>query len=67
MRGAGYGVRVAADLGKVTANDNHVQRHKAHNDRILSAKSLAKDTVRTEHDIQNDAPLGASNHGHLIG
>ena len=59
--------REAAALRLRTINDNHVQRHWGHNDRLLLAKSVAEKNARTNYDIQYNAPLGASKHGALSG
>ena len=59
--------RKAAALRLRTINDNHVQRHKAHNDRLLLAKSVAEKNVRNNYGIQYHAFPGASNHGSLSG
>ena len=59
--------RSAAALRLRTINDNHVQRHRAHNDRLMLAKSVAEKTARNNYEIQYNALLGASNHGALSG
>ena len=59
--------RSAAALRLRTINDNHVQRHKAHNDRLSLAKSVAEKAARTNHEIEYNSLLGASLHGHLSG
>ena len=57
--------RSAAALRIRTINDNHVQRHKAHNDRLSLAKSVAEKTARTNHEIEYNQLLGHSLHGRL--
>ena len=57
--------RSAAALRIRTINDNHVQRHKAHNDRLSLAKSVAEKTARTNHEIEYNRLLGHSLHGRL--
>ena len=57
--------RSAAALRIRTINDNHVQRHKAHNDRLILAKSVAEKTARNNHELEYNALLGASLHGSL--
>ena len=59
--------RSAAALRLRTINDNHVQRQKAHNDRLSLAQSVAEKTARTNHEIEYNSLLGASLHGHLSG
>ena len=57
--------RSAAALRMIIINDNHVQRHKAHNDRLRLAKSVAEKTARTNHEIEYNQLLGHSLHGRL--
>ena len=57
--------RSAAALRIRTINDNHVQRHKAHNDRLSLAKSVAENTARSNHEIEYNQLLGHSLHGRL--
>ena len=59
--------RSAAALRLRTINENHVQRHKAHNDRLRLAKSVAEKNARTNHEIEYNSLLGASLHGHVSG
>ena len=59
--------RTAAALRLRNINENHVQRQQTHNDRLLLAKSVAEKTARTNHEIEYNALLGASLHGHLSG
>ena len=59
--------RTAAALRMRNINDNHVQRQKTHNDRLLLAKSVEEKTARTNHEIEYNSLLGASLHGHLSG
>ena len=59
--------RSTAALRLRTINDNHVQRHKAHNDRLALAKSVAEKTARTNHEIEYNQLLGTSIHGRLSG
>ena len=59
--------RTAAALRMRNINENHVQRQKTHNDRLLLAKSVAEKTARTNHEIEYNSLLGASLHGHLSG
>ena len=59
--------RSAAALRLRTINDNHVQRHKAHDGRLILAKSVAENTARNNHELEYNALLGASLHGHLSG
>ena len=59
--------RTAAALRMRNINENHVQRPKTHNDRLLLAKSVAEKTARTNHEIEYNTLLGASLHGHLSG
>ena len=59
--------RSAAALRIRTINDNHVQRHKAHNDRLSLAKSVAEKTARTNHEIEYNSLLGPSLRGRLSG
>ena len=59
--------RTAAALRLRTINDNNVQRHKAHNGRLLMAKNVAEKNAGTNNDIEYNALLGASLHGHLSG
>ena len=59
--------RSAAALRLRTINDNHVQRQKAHNDRLALAQSVAEKTARTNHEIESNSLLGASLHGRLSG
>ena len=59
--------RTAAALRMRNINDNHVQRQKTYNDRLLLAKSVAEKTARTNHEIEYNSLLGASLHGHLSG
>jgi len=57
--------RSAAALRIRTINGNPVQRHKAHNDRLSLAKSVAEKTARTNHEIEYNQLLGHSLHGRL--
>ena len=57
--------RSAAALRIRTINDGHVQRHKAHNDRLSLAKSVAEKTDRSNHEIEYHQLLGHSLHGRL--
>ena len=59
--------RSAAALRLRTINENHVQRQKAHNDRLALAKSVAEKAARTNHEIEYNSLLGASLHGRLSG
>ena len=59
--------RKAAALRLRTINDNHVQQHRAHNDRLMLAKSVAEHTARDNYEIQYNALLGASKPGALSG
>ena len=59
--------RSAAALRLKTINDNHVQRQKAHNDRLSLAHSVAEKTTRTNHDIEYNSRLGAPLHGRRSG
>ena len=57
--------RSAAALRIRIINDSHVQRHKAHNDRLSLAKSVAEKTARSNHEIEYNQLLGHSLHGRL--
>ena len=59
--------RSAAALRLRTINDNHVRRPKAHNDRMILAKSVAEHTARDNHELEYNALLGASLDGSLSG
>ena len=59
--------RSAAALRLRTINDNHVQRQKAHHDRLSLAQSVAEKTARTNHEIEYNSMLGSSLHGQLSG
>jgi len=54
--------RSAASLHLRIINDNHVQRQKAHNERLALAKSVAEKAARTNHEIEYNSLLGASLH-----
>ena len=57
--------RTAAALRIRTINDNNVQRHKFHNDRLNLAKSVAEKTARSNHEIEYNQLFGHSLHGRL--
>ena len=59
--------RSAAALRIRTINDNNVQRHKFHNDRLNLAKSVAEKNARTNHEVECNQLLGHSLHGRLGG
>ena len=59
--------REAAAMRLRAIYGQHVQRHRAHNGRLMLVNSVAEKTARNNYDIQSNALLGASNHGALSG